>query len=79
MVRFLLVVALLAGLTAPAQAMFVSFSPDDTAIQLVSGGCGPYGHRDFRGFCRPNGPPPGFYRRCPFGFHPTPYGCRRNF
>lgn len=49
------------------------------AVEQVSGGCGPGGHRDGYGNCRPNRPPPGAYRRCPPGFHPSPYGCRRNY
>lgn len=36
---------------APADALEAS-----TAITLVSGGCGPYGHRTPYGNCRPNGP-----------------------
>lgn len=64
---------------APGMAL-----PRSGSIELVSGGCGPGGHRDPYGYCRPNGPY-GYgygrpvYRGCPPGMHPTPYGCRPNF
>ena len=45
-------------------------------IVLVEGGCGPGGHRDRFGYCRPNYVPPPRYYRCPPYYHPTPYGCR---
>ena len=45
-------------------------------VQLVSGGCGPEGHRGDRGFCRPNRYVP---RPCPYRFHMTPHGCRRDY
>lgn len=60
---------------------------DAPAITLVSGGCGPFGHRGFYGGCRPNGGygyygrprfrgPGRFYgRRCIV--RPTFYGPRR--
>lgn len=61
---------------SPASARMLSV-PASGAIELVSGGCGPGGFRDRFGYCRPiRGP---VYRGCPPGFHPTPYGCRRNF
>jgi len=43
-------------------------------IILVSGGCGPYGHRGPYGGCRP-------IYNCPPGWHPGPYGqrCFRNW
>ena len=60
------------ALTAPLTA------PDSVA--QIAGGCGPYAHRGYNGVCRPNRPPPPVYRRaCPYGYHPTPYGCRRNY
>ena len=59
-----------AGITAPV----FSNAPE---IMQVSGGCGPNGHRDGYGNCRPNYRPN--YRACPPGYHPTPYGCRRNY
>ena len=51
--------------------------PTPAPIELASGGCGPGGHRDAYGYCRPNARP--IYRRCPYRYHPTPYGCRPNF
>lgn len=51
-------------------------------IVQVEGGCGPYGFRDFYGYCRPRRiyapvpPPPRAFYGCPRGFRPTPYGCR---
>lgn len=74
--------ALAVGLlvSAPqAQAQPAAFPLASADIQLVSGGCGPRGHRDRFGYCRPNRPPPRAYRQCPRGFHPTPYGCRRSW
>ena len=50
---------------------------NDLLVQ-VEGGCGPYGHRDGYGYCRPNRPPPPYRRFCPPGMHMTPYGCRYN-
>ena len=41
-------------------------------VTLVSGGCGPFRHRGFNGFCYPGG---GFARG-PYGFH-RGYGYRR--
>ena len=53
----------------------------DRNIVLVEGGCGPYGFRDYYGYCRPRRvyappPPPRRFYGCPYGFRPTPYGCR---
>ena len=48
-------------------------------IELIAQGCGPGGHRDRFGYCRPNYAPPPRYRGCPPAYHPTPYGCRRNY
>jgi len=51
----------------------------DRQIVLVEGGCGPYGFRDYYGYCRPRrvyAPPPRRFYGCPYGFRPTPYGCR---
>ena len=73
--------ALLLGVPA-AQAMPVGDVADAGAsVILVSGGCGPYGHRDFNGFCRPGGQwgaggVPRAYgpgRACPPGYHLGPY------
>ncbi len=77
MTKFALFAALVLGLSAPVQAAFAPPLPSNPAIELVRDGCGLGGHRDFRGFCVPNGFRPG-YRICPVYFHPTPYGCRRN-
>ncbi len=75
-----------------AQAFPVA--PTDTLtaapdITLVSGGCGPFGHRGFYGGCRPNGGP-GFYgrpygnrgfygHRRFYGGYGRPYGFHRHF
>ena len=73
----------LAGLSGAQAAVDLSGpAVDRGSIINVEGGCGPYGHRDPYGRCRPNRPPPpppGYYRRCPPGLHPTPYGCRPNY
>jgi len=48
-------------------------------IVLVDGGCGPGGFRDYYGYCRPKriyAPVRPRYYGCPYGFRPTPYGCR---
>ncbi len=50
--------AVLAATTLVAGAMPAApatGSADAPSLTLVSGGCGPAAHRDFRGFCRPNG------------------------
>ena len=66
-----------------AQVMAISgVALADSGVQLVSGGCGPAGHRDYYGRCVPNfyRPPPVAYRICPPGFHPGGYGrCFPNF
>ncbi len=38
------------------------------AVTLVSGGCGPFGHRGFYGGCRPNGGYGYGYRRPAYGY-----------
>ena len=56
-------------------------APAANGIIQVEGGCGPYGFRDYYGYCRPRRvfvARPRYYG-CPFGFHPTPYGCRPNY
>ena len=65
---------------AQAAPAFGGMSTGTSPIVKVEGGCGPYGHRDRFGYCRPNRPPPppGYYG-CPPYTHPTPYGCRRNY
>jgi hypothetical protein len=65
---------------AQAATGFSGLSAGGSPIVKVEGGCGPYGHRDRFGYCRPNRPPPppGYYR-CPPYTHPTPYGCRPNY
>ena len=52
-----------------------------SGVTLVAGGCGPNGYRAANGHCYPRRPPPHYYRRraCPPEYHPTPYGCRRNY
>ena len=73
----LLGVAMAAALTVPALAAPVPVPGDvgSGSIILVEGGCGPYAHRDYYGYCRPNGPPPGYYAPgtvrwvCPPGWH----------
>ena len=52
-------------LETPVEAMTVMpQGQGDSAVVLVEGGCGPGGHRDRYGNCRPNFRPP--YRRpCP--------------
>ena len=83
--------AALAAATRPAlpggaSAMSASAMPgapalplagDAPSIILASGGCGPYRHRGFNGFCYGGG---GFYRPYgvyrPYGYRPA-YGYRR--
>jgi hypothetical protein len=68
------------GLGIPAQAAMqpapVEKSP--SAVILVYGGCGIYGHRGPYGGCRPGGQAGGYWagRPCPPGFHLGPYGRR---
>jgi len=67
-------------LAAAAQAAPIAPLPTpDASIVMVSGGCGPFGHRGPFGGCRANGPR--FFRPCPPGFHLGPYrrACRPNF
>ena len=60
---------LLAGLASSALAVGI-YTPAE-----ASGGCGPFGHRGFYGYCRPNGYGGyGFHR--PFGYG---YGFHRPF
>lgn len=57
---------------APQPLPLASAQPD---VTLVSGGCGPFRHRGFNGFCYPGGGfvggpvyrPYGYYR--PYGFY----------
>ena len=74
-----------AGACLPAAAGPAVTGPGATApaggIVLVDGGCGPGGFRDYYGYCRPKRiyappPPPRRFYGCPYGFRPTPYGCR---
>ena len=72
---------LLLAVTTGAQAIPLS----DTAysasneLVLVSGGCGPYGHRGPFGYCQPGGQwgegarPFGWRPVCPPGYHLGPY------
>jgi hypothetical protein len=66
---------------ANAATGFSGVTPGHSPIVKVEGGCGPGGHRDRFGYCRPNypPPPPPAYYGCPPYTHPTPYGCRRNY
>ena len=57
------------ALPAAAPLPLASSQPEAT---LVSGGCGPFRHRGFNGFCYPGG---GFARG-PYGFH-RGYGYHR--
>jgi hypothetical protein len=72
------------ALIAPVRAAptIVPNTPGDRgSVLLVEGGCGPYAHRDYNGYCRPNGPPAGYYApgyydggysvrwTCPPGWH----------
>lgn len=85
---------LLLGLaTAGADALPLAAAPgpsDAPAVTLVSGGCGPFGHRNPFGECRPGGGfrggpgfggsryygrPDDYGRRC--FIRPTPFGPRR--
>ena len=62
---------LLAGLAASALSL-VALTPAE-----ASGGCGPYGHRGWDGYCRPNARPLPFYPAYgrPYGWHrPHGYG-----
>ena len=73
-------VALGLGLAAMTASQAMPLAPVQGArassaeIVLVSGGCGPYGHRGPYGGCRP-------IFNCPPGWHPGPYGqrCFRNW
>ena len=78
--KFVTAAALMLGLgvagAAQAAPLTLPTAPSP-GIENVMQGCGPYGHRDRYGYCRPNG-----YRprpACPPGWHLTPYGCRRNW
>ncbi len=67
-----------AGATAPLPLA----SASQPEVTLVSGGCGPFRHRGFNGFCYPGG---GFYGRGFYGggfYRPgfrRGYGYRRGF
>ena len=41
------------AIAAPAIAK--ADAPEASNVIQVSGGCGPYGHRDYYGYCRANG------------------------
>ena len=79
MVKFAFLAAMALGVASPAQAAPISIAPFQPDVVLVRDGCGLGGHRTPRGFCAPNGYGNPFFRGCPYRFHPTPYGCRRNF
>ncbi len=67
--------ALLAATTIASGAMPavpVTGAAGTGSVTLVSGGCGPAAHRDFRGFCRGNG-----FFRAPFVR--GGYGYRRGY
>ena len=82
LVGFACAAALCLGSAGPAgAASSMGFTaPRGGAVVQVEGGCGPYGFRDYYGYCRPRrvyAPP--VVRRfygCPYGFRPTPFGCR---
>ena len=69
-----------AGMTSARAMPVPQAAPADGNITLVSGGCGPYGHRTPYGNCVGNYYRPA-YRVCPPGFHLGPYGraCLRNY
>ncbi len=62
-----------AGVTATPLPLASAGEPE---VTLVSGGCGPFRHRGFNGFCYPGGGyygygfyRPGFYRGYGYGYH----------
>ena len=71
--------AVLAATTIAAGAMPAApagGSAETPSLTLVSGGCGPAAHRDFRGFCRGNG----FFRGAVVGRgYGYGYGARRGY
>jgi hypothetical protein len=71
--KALIGLALASAFTVPAMAAPVRAPGHDLSgsIVLAEGGCGPYAHRDYYGYCRPNQgyyPPPARYV-CPPGWH----------
>jgi hypothetical protein len=66
----------LAVASSPAQALPAGLQPLPLAsagppeVTLVSGGCGPYGHRTPWGACRPNVVAPLYGYRRPYGWNP---------
>jgi hypothetical protein len=76
--KTLLGLAMATAITAPALAAPIP-APDHVgsgSTILIEGGCGPYSHRGYDGYCRPNGPPAGYYAPgytvrmvCPPGWH----------
>jgi hypothetical protein len=64
----------LLGLTMTAALTVPAFATPPP-MTMAEGGCGPGFHRDYYGYCRPNGPPPGYYAPertrwvCPPGWH----------
>ncbi|WP_298355039.1 hypothetical protein [Rhodoblastus sp.] len=76
--------ALTLGMSAAqAEPLGVFMDDDDASVVMVSGGCGPYGHRGPYGGCQPGGqwgvravrPTYGFWGRpyCPPGYRLGPY------
>ncbi len=72
----LLAGACLFGVTS-AQATTRPTGPgiNTTSVELIAEGCGRGYQRDRDGRCRPMYAPRPV---CGYGYHPTPYGCRRN-
>jgi hypothetical protein len=74
--KALLGMAAAIALIAPVQASPVRTPANTGSIILVADGCGPGYYRNDYGYCRPNGPPPGYYYDrpsvrwvCPPGWH----------
>jgi len=71
--KSLLGLAMAAAFAAPAFAASLPAPGrvDPGSIILIEGGCGPYAHRDYYGYCRPNEAAPGYTVRwvCPPGWH----------
>lgn len=58
-----LAAVVIGGMVGPATAMSLAPAPVTGArpdVTLVADGCGPFGHRSHFGYCKPNGPGPGF-------------------
>ncbi len=69
----MVVAAPFAGMSAASAMAVPAVVAVDGGTTLVSGGCGPFGHRGYYGRCLPNG---GGYRACPYGYHLGRYGQR---